>query len=95
VGQFARGGGAVPSYNLTNEDTFMLWAVSCLGGAGGSWGRLGRYINCPHLCCNFRRRFFVSLAFNVAYQGRLCVVVIVAMFIYVIKVFVSVILYDP
>jgi hypothetical protein len=30
----------------------------------GSCGRLGRYINCPHLCCNFRRRFFVSLAFN-------------------------------
>jgi hypothetical protein len=29
-----------------------------------SWGRLGRYINCPHLCCNFRRRFFVSLAFT-------------------------------
>jgi hypothetical protein len=27
-------------------------------------GRLGRYINCPLLCCNFRRRFFVSLAFR-------------------------------
>jgi hypothetical protein len=42
---------------VTNEDTFMLWAVS-------SWGRLGRYINCPHLCCNFRRKtllWFFSL----------------------------------
>jgi hypothetical protein len=48
---------------VTNEDTFMLWAVSWFGGAG-SWGRLGRYINCPLLCCNFRRRFFVSLAFS-------------------------------
>jgi hypothetical protein len=36
---------------VTNEDTFMLWAVSWFGGAG-SWGRIGRYINCPHLCCN-------------------------------------------
>jgi hypothetical protein len=26
-----------------------------------------RYVNCPHLCCNFRRRFFVSLAFNVSW----------------------------
>jgi hypothetical protein len=43
----------------------MLWAVSLFAGAG-SWGRLGdRYINWPHLCCNFRRRFFVSLAFSI------------------------------
>jgi hypothetical protein len=29
--------------------------------SASSWGRLGRYIN---VCCNFRRRFFVSLAFS-------------------------------
>jgi hypothetical protein len=43
----------------------MLWAVSWFSGAG-SWGRLGRYIN----NCNFRRRFFVSLAF-IKYQPQL------------------------
>jgi hypothetical protein len=52
---------------VTNEDAFMLWAVSWCGSAG-SWGRLGRYIN-----CNFRRRFFVSLAFrfNISHQNIL------------------------
>jgi hypothetical protein len=34
--------------------------------------QLGRYINCPHLCCNIRRRFFVSLAFSFAH-GNNCI----------------------
>jgi hypothetical protein len=42
----------------------LLGRIRTLLCGAGSWGRLGRYINCPHLSCNFRWRFFASLAFK-------------------------------
>jgi hypothetical protein len=51
----------LPIAIVTNESTFMLWFAGP--------GRLGLLHNWTHLCCNFRRRFFVSLAFRPPLSG--------------------------
>jgi hypothetical protein len=62
----------VPSSSADAVEFGQLWRLSphlCCGlsadspapAVGADWAR---YINWTHLCCHFRRRFFVSLAFS-------------------------------